>query len=314
MPFVAAVRQDRTVIEVNALSKHFGQVHALRDVSFSAQSGRVTGLLGPNGSGKTTTLRILLGLVAPSAGSATVNGLAYRDLSDRAHVVGAALESSGFHPGRTARNHLRWLGVAQGIPRGRIDEVLTVVGLTEVAGRKVGTFSMGMRQRLALAAALLGDPQVLLLDEPANGLDPEGIAWLRTFLRYLGSQGRTVLISSHVLAEVQQTVDDVVIINNGRLVTAGPLEQILGHGGQLLVRTPRPSELTDALTLAGATVVPPEDPGSELQVSGLSRSEVGDVALAAGVALYGLRESETGLEHAFLTLLASDNDTPGSQR
>jgi ABC-2 type transport system ATP-binding protein len=204
-----------SAITVNGLSKRFGDVLAVDNLSFDVQQGTVVGFLGPNGAGKTTTLRMLLGLVTPTAGTATFGGRAYRELPAPTRTVGAVLEASGFHPGRSARNHLRVLATAAGIPHGRVDEVLGQVGLADAAGRRVGGFSLGMRQRLGLAAALLGDPAVLLLDEPANGLDPEGIHWLRGLIRRQADEGRTVLVSSHVLAEVAQTVDQVVIIAPG---------------------------------------------------------------------------------------------------
>lgn len=212
------------VVSVAGLTKTFGPVIAVDDVTFSVEPGRVTGFLGPNGAGKTTTLRLLLGLATPDAGTVTIGGVTYADRPRPAHHIGAALEAASFHPGRTALDHLRVYAPEVGVPDSRCDEVLEMVGLAEAMTRRVGGFSLGMRQRLALATTLLGDPQVLLLDEPANGLDPEGIAWLRQFLRYLADQGRTVLISSHVLSEVQQTVDDVVIIARGRLVQACSLE------------------------------------------------------------------------------------------
>ncbi len=211
---------DSYSINIQGLVKVFGAVRAVDDLSFTVAPGRVTGFLGPNGAGKTTTLRVLLGLVAATEGSATIGGRRYDEFDHPARVVGAALEASSFHPGRSARDHLRVYAPQVGVPDSRCEEVLEVVGLTEVADRRVGGFSTGMRQRLGLATTLLGDPPVLLLDEPTNGLDPQGVAWLRGFLRVLAEQGRTVLVSSHVLAEVQQSVDDVVIIARGRLVHA----------------------------------------------------------------------------------------------
>ncbi|MGE5762707.1 MAG: ATP-binding cassette domain-containing protein, partial [Mycobacterium leprae] len=213
-------------VEVEGLTKRFGRVTAVDELSFRVEAGRVTGFLGPNGAGKTTTLRCLLGLVAPTAGRAVVGGRRYARLERPLGTVGAVLDAGGFHPGRTAVTHLRALATAAGLPERRIGEVLELVGLAEAAGRRVGGFSLGMRQRLALAGALLGDPAVLLLDEPANGLDPGGMHWLRGFLRHLAAEGRTVLVSSHVLAEVAQTVDDVVIIARGRLVRAAPLDEV----------------------------------------------------------------------------------------
>jgi ABC-2 type transport system ATP-binding protein len=213
-------------IEVRGLTKTFGRVTAVRDVSFTAHAGMVTGLLGPNGSGKTTTLRIALGLVRATAGDALIGGQRYADLDRPRRTVGAMLESTGFHPGRRARDHLRVLAAADEIPDRRVDEVLGLSGLTDAASRPVKQFSLGMRQRLGLAAAMLGDPQVLVLDEPANGLDPDGIAWLRSMLRDLARQGRTVVVASHVLGEVTRTVDDVVILSAGELRFAGPLSEI----------------------------------------------------------------------------------------
>jgi ABC-2 type transport system ATP-binding protein len=215
-------------IEVRGLTKTFGTVTAVRDVSFTAPAGRVTGFLGPNGSGKTTTLRAALGLILPTAGEALIGGVPYRRLAQPRRHVGALLEAAGFHPGRRARSHLAVLAASCGVPRRRVDEVLDLVDLGSAANRRVRGFSLGMRQRLGLAAALLGDPQVLLLDEPANGLDPAGIAWLRRLLRTLADEGRTVVVASHVLSEVAQTADHVVIVNAGELRFAGPLHELGG--------------------------------------------------------------------------------------
>jgi ABC-2 type transport system ATP-binding protein len=220
-------------LEVRGLTKTFGPVTAVRDVSFRAPAGQVTGLLGPNGSGKTTTLRATLGLVRPTSGTVLIGGAGYRDLPRPRRVVGAMLEATGFHPGRRARDHLRVLAAAADVPDRRADEVLDQVGLADAAGRRVRGFSLGMKQRLGLAAALLGDPQVLLLDEPANGLDPAGIAWLRGLLRGLAGQGRTVVVASHVLGEVAQTADRAVILSAGRLRFAGPLDELGGTGAAL---------------------------------------------------------------------------------
>jgi len=220
-------------IEVRGLTKAFGRVTAVREVSFTAHDGMVTGLLGPNGSGKTTTLRIALGLVRPTAGQVLIDGMRYGQLTRPRRVVGAMLESTGFHPGRRARDHLRVLAAADGISPQRVDEVLDLAGLTSAAGRRVRQFSLGMRQRLGLAAAMLGDPQVLVLDEPANGLDPGGTAWLRGTLRDLAGQGRTVVVASHALGEVTRTADQVVIVSAGELRFAGPLSEIGGTHGAL---------------------------------------------------------------------------------
>ena len=228
-----------TAIDVRNLTKRFGPVTAVNDLSFTVQPGRVTGFLGPNGSGKSTTLRTILGLVAPTSGSASVLGQPFHRMSDPARRVGAALEAQAFHPGRTARQHLWLLATAAGVPRGRVDEALEEVGLTGAAERRAGTFSLGMGQRLSLAAALLGQPELLILDEPANGLDPEGMRWLRALLRGFADAGGTVLLSSHALSEVTQTVDDVVIISRGELVTAGPLSHLDGISGSRVRSAPR---------------------------------------------------------------------------
>ncbi|CAB5006547.1 MAG: ATP-binding cassette domain-containing protein [Actinobacteria bacterium] len=300
-------------LTIDHLSKRFGKVHAVRDLSFTVEPGRVTGFLGPNGSGKTTTLRCLLGLVRPSDGTASIGGQPYRDLDHPGRVVGAALEASGFHPGRTARGHLRVIADALDLPKTRVDEVLGLVGLEDAAGRKAGGFSLGMRQRLSLAAALVGDPGILILDEPANGLDPEGIAWLRGLLRGLAREGRTVLVSSHVLSEVQQTVDDVVIISKGALVRAGSLADLAGNGAvRVRVRSPRRDALIRALEVPGEgpppTVLEPSDDG-ELLVTGLTASDIGRRAFLAGVELHELTQQTNDLESLFLELTATG--TPG---
>ena len=217
------------VVSVTSLSKRFGDVVAVDDVGFSLSAGTITGFLGPNGAGKTTTLRLLLGLAEPSSGEELVFGQRYRDLDQPTHLVGAVLESGDFDPGRSGRDHLRALALAGGVPQSRVDDVLDLVGLTTAARRRVKTYSLGMRQRLTLAGALLGDPRLLVLDEPANGLDPEGMHWLRTFLRGFARGGGTVLISSHVLSEIAQTVDRVIIISHGRIVAGGPLDELISE-------------------------------------------------------------------------------------
>jgi ABC-2 type transport system ATP-binding protein len=285
-------------IDVAGLTKRFGPVTALDDLSFSVRPGVVTGFLGPNGAGKTTTLRCLLGLIAPTEGSATIDGRLYRDLADPVATVGAALEASSFHPGRSARAHLQVMALAAGVDVGRCDELLAQVGLGEVAGRRVGGFSLGMRQRLALAQALLGDPQVLVLDEPANGLDPAGIAWLRGFLRALAAEGRTVLVSSHVLSEVQQSVDDIVVITRGRLVRQGPLAELEAGTGAVLVRTPEPERLRDVLTAYDVQ----GDADGRLRVRGCTTYQVGHLAHVNGVELHELAASANDLERLFLEM------------
>jgi ABC-2 type transport system ATP-binding protein len=295
-----------TSIEVAGLSKDFGAIRAVDDLSFAVRPARVTGFLGPNGAGKTTTLRMLLGLVTPTVGTATIDGIAYRDLVDPIGTVGAALEAASFHPGRTARNHLRVLAAAAGIATARVDTVLELVGLSSAADRRTGGYSLGMRQRLALAATMLGDPRVLVLDEPANGLDPEGIAWLRGFLRHLAhGEGRTVLVSSHVLSEVEQTVDEVVIIARGRLVRAAPLAELSGSAGPaVLVGTPTPRELVDALRGAGLSAEPTGD--GLLRVGGVDAAAVGNLAFLAGIEVHELRTETTDLERLFLSLTADE--------
>jgi ABC-2 type transport system ATP-binding protein len=289
-------------IETVGLTKRYGSVTAVDDLSFSIRDGAVTGFLGPNGAGKTTTLRMILALARPTAGHATVLGQPYAQLPEPAHAVGANLEIAGAHPGRKGRDHLRALAAMAGLPRSRVEEVLRLVELEGAAGRRAGKYSMGMRQRLGLAATLLGDPQVLILDEPANGLDPQGIRWLRDFLRGMAAEGRTVLVSSHVLAEVAQTVDDVVVIHRGRLVDQGPVARLTA-GGHVVVRSPRAAELLAALEAAGLSV---SAHGDELVVDADDPARVGDVAFAAGVPVHELTTRATSLEEAFLALTSDD--------
>ena len=290
--------QEGHRIDVVGLTKRFGEVLALDNLTFSVRPGVVTGFLGPNGAGKTTTLRCLLGLVTPTAGSVTLDGRAYRDVENPLRTVGAALEAASFHPGRSARAHLQVMALAGRLPSSRVDEVLLQVGMTEFADRRVGGYSLGMRQRLALAQALLGDPPVLVLDEPANGLDPAGIAWLRQFLRALAQEGRTVVISSHVLSEVQQTVDDVVVIARGRLVRQGTLADLESGPAAVLVRTPTPALLRDAL---GSTY-PVTEVDGRLRVEGGTTDQVGHLAHGAGVELHELTAEASDLEKVFLRM------------
>jgi len=289
------------VIEVRDLRKQYRKTTAVDGLTFRVRDGRITGFLGPNGAGKTTTLRILLGLVLPSSGTATIDGRRYRALEDPSRRVGAVLEATNFHPKRSGRNHLRMLAAAGGVPRARVDELLEFVGLANAGRRKVGGYSLGMRQRLSVAGALLGDPQLLILDEPANGLDPEGIRWLRDFLREFVASGKTVFISSHVLGEVQQLVDEVVIIHRGRLVAQQTVDELTaGAAGRTRARSPQAAALRDALGRAGIessvegdllqTAVPPE--------------RVGEVAAASGIVLHELAAESTTLEEAFLELTA----------
>lgn len=293
-------------IDVAGLTKRFGSVLAVDDVSFRVEPGRVTGFLGPNGAGKTTTLRCLLGLVAPTAGRATIGDVLYRQLSDPIGTVGAALEAASFHPGRSARDHLAVLALGAGLPEARIDEVLAIVGLDTVSDRRTGTYSMGMRQRLALAAALLGDPPVLILDEPGNGLDPAGIAWLRDLLRGLASEGRTVLMSSHVLSEVQQTVEEVLILAKGRLVRHGPLRELEDPASKaVVVRTPTPERLRDALREAGMVEAGSSD--ATIRVTGSTPAAVGAAAFRHQVELHELSAEPSDLERIFLELTGGED-------
>ncbi|MGL5815930.1 MAG: ABC transporter ATP-binding protein [Phycicoccus sp.] len=297
-------------IEVQGLTKRFGSFVAVDDLSFTVEPGRITGFLGPNGAGKTTTLRMLLGLVRPTSGVGTIGGRTYHDLPAPLQTVGAALEATNFHPGRSGRDHLRVLAAAGSIPTARVDELLELVGIPAAARKRAGGYSMGMRQRLGLAAALLGDPQVLILDEPANGLDPEGIRWLRGFLRHLSSDGKTILVSSHLLQEVEQTVDDVVIIANGRLVRAGTMTELRGSRGAL-VRTSDAARLAGALRVADVTSTLGEDGSLVADTSDLRL--VGDVALQAGVPIYGLEQKRADLEALFFELTegTNRNEQPG---
>jgi ABC-2 type transport system ATP-binding protein len=288
-------------VVAESLTKRFGALVAVDDLSFALEPGTITGFLGPNGAGKTTTLRMLLGLAAPTKGRALVFGEPYAQLARAARRIGAVLEATDFHPGRTGRDHLRTLSEAVEVPRARVEEVLGLVELTEAAGRRVKGYSLGMRQRLGLAAALLGDPELLILDEPANGLDPEGVRWLRDFLRAFAAGERTVLISSHVLAEVAQTVDQVLIINRGRLVVESSLEQLTARvGGSVRVRSPEPDKLIAALHRAGIETTPSNE--HTVLAHGTTSEQVGDLAFAAHVPLHELSVDSSSLEDVFLEL------------
>ncbi|QFG67806.1 ABC transporter ATP-binding protein [Ornithinimicrobium pratense] len=298
-------REGRDV-SVRGLTKTFGSLRAVDDLTFDVRPGRITGFLGPNGAGKTTTLRMLLGLVRPTSGEALIGGERYVDLQHPIRTVGAGLEATGFHPGRSGRNHLRALAATGDIPDSRVDELLELVGIPAAARKRAGGYSMGMRQRLGLAGALLGDPQVLLLDEPSNGLDPEGIRWMRGFLRHLSAdQGKTVLISSHLLAEVEQTVQDVVIIANGTMVRSGTMDELHGEPAAL-VRAADPQRLAAALDRAGIPARPlPEKGEGALEAASGDLAAIGRVALQAQVALSELSPRRTDLERLFLELTDS---------
>lgn len=303
-------------VSVRNLTKHFGSVHAVQDLSFDIRPGRVTGFLGPNGSGKTTTLRMLLGLATPTSGTATISGRSYADIPHPLREVGAALEATSFHPGRTGLDHLRTYAPYAGADDARCVGLLEQVGLGPAARRRVGGYSLGMRQRLALATTLLGDPKVLLLDEPSNGLDPEGIRWLRGFLRHLAALGKTVLVSSHMLSEVQQSVDDVVIIAAGRLVHASSMAELSALASTTtLVASPDAAGL-EALVASrgwtahsrGETSDAPTTPTTSVELDGVTTAEVGAAAFAAGLELHTLMDKSEGLEDIFLRMIASDVD------
>jgi ABC-2 type transport system ATP-binding protein len=297
------------VVEAESLTKRFGEVAAVTGLSFALKAGTITGFLGPNGAGKTTTLRMVLGLAAPTSGRALVFDKPYAELPRPALRIGAVLEATDFHPGRSARDHLRMLAWAVGVPDSRADEVLRLVELEGAARRRVKGYSLGMRQRLGLAAALLGDPELLILDEPANGLDPEGVRWLRDFLRSLASEGRTVLVSSHVLAEVAQTVDQVLIISRGRLVVESPLAELTARaGGAVRVRSADPQQLATALRGENLQVTAGID--HTLLVNGASSDRVGEIAFAAGVPVHELATDGGSLEDIFLQLTTETTEAP----
>ena len=292
------------MIEVEGLSKRFGKTQAVAGLSFRVEPGTITGFLGPNGAGKSTTLRAVLGLVHPDAGGATVLGRPYRELDRPLHRVGAVLEASEVHPGRSGRNHLRVQAAAVGLPASRVQEVLALVELSAAAKRRVKGYSLGMRQRLGLATALLGDPEVLVLDEPANGLDPAGIRWLRDLLRSLAAEGRTILVSSHVLSEVAQTADRVVIIHRGKLVQQASIAEVLaGAQGATRVRSPDAHTLRGLLTAQGGTVT--EIDGTTLAAD-LAPERIGELAAANGIVLHELTVESATLEEVFLELTGGE--------
>jgi ABC-2 type transport system ATP-binding protein len=294
------------VVVAESLTKRFGSTLAVDDLSFDLKAGTVTGFLGPNGAGKTTTLRMLLGLAAPTSGRALVFGEPYAALERPALRVGAVLEATDFHPGRTGRDHLRMLGRAVGLPDSRADEVLALVELESAGRRRVKAYSLGMRQRLGLASALLGEPELLVLDEPANGLDPEGVRWLRDFLRSFAAGGRTVLVSSHVLAEIAQTVDQVLIIGRGRLIIESSLEDLTARvGGAVRVRSADPARLAAALTKEKIRSTAGENEGV-LFANGTTSERVGEIAFAAGVPLHELATEGSSLEEIFLELTSGE--------
>lgn len=299
-------REPTGAIEVSGLTKRYGERAVVDDLSFVARPGRVTGFLGPNGSGKSTTMKVMLDLAAADEGHVTIGGVRYRDLPDPSATVGALLESNAFHPGRSGRNHLRILADSDGIHPGRVDEVLDLVDLTDAADRRVGAYSLGMRQRLGFAGALLGDPPVLVLDEPANGLDPQGIHQMRDLLRTRAAQGHTVLVSSHLLGEVELLADDVVVVHRGRLVTSGPLADL--QEAATLVRSPDAEPLRHRLEDQGATI---DREGDALIVRGMAIEEIGRHAFDAGVPLHELSPRAGSLEERFLRWTSGDGEETG---
>lgn len=289
------------MIELTGLTKRFGRVRAVDDLTCTVEPGVVTGFLGPNGAGKSTTMRMILGLDRPSAGTATVMGRPYREHKHPLRTVGALLDARQVHPNRTARSHLRWIAASNKLPDKRVDDVLGMVGLADVAGKPAGAFSLGMSQRLGIAAALLGDPQVLLFDEPVNGLDPEGIRWIRTLMRDLAGEGRTVFVSSHLLAEMAQTADRLLVIGRGRLIAATTVGDFVHRAGldTVRVRTPDRDRLCDALTAAGLSTTV-ED--SAVLVHGASTEQVGELAARTGTTLHELSIQRASLEEAYMAL------------
>ena len=291
------------MIELAGLTKVFGRTRAVDDLSCSIEPGMVTGFLGPNGAGKTTTMRLILGLDHPSAGTATIGGQTYRRLTDPLRVVGALLDARHAHPNRSARNHLRWIASTNRIPAKRVDEVLEMVGLSTVASQKAGTLSLGMGQRLGIAAALLGDPPVLLFDEPVNGLDPEGIRWVRTLMRTLAAEGRTVFVSSHLLAEMANTADRLVVIGRGKLIASTTVSEFVSRSGAdtVRVRSPQLEHLSKVLTAAGLTTHP-ETGNSALLVRGAPIEVIGNLAARNGITLHELTAQRASLEEAYMKL------------
>ncbi|RGE22440.1 ABC transporter ATP-binding protein [Leucobacter sp. wl10] len=291
------------MIEARGLSKHYGRKTAVDDVSFTIRSGQVTGFLGPNGAGKSTSMRLMVGLDRPSAGTVTVNGHRYRDAAAPLSEVGALLDAKGVHPGRSARSHLRALAATHGVSDRRVHEVLEQTGLAAVAGKRVGGFSLGMGQRLGIAAALLGDPGVLILDEPVNGLDPDGVLWVRRLLRHLAGEGRTVLLSSHLMSEMAQTADHVIVLGRGRVVADAPIAEIVARGGGERVEVCSPEAARLASHLMGIEGVELEPRGDDrFAASGIAAPEIGRAAARLGIELHELSPVGSSLEDAYLAL------------
>ncbi len=292
------------MIEALGLTKRYGSTLAVDDLSFEVKPGRVTGFLGPNGAGKSTTLQMVMGLDAPTAGTVTIGGRPYASLRRPLFEVGAMLDANAVHEGRSAQDHLRWVAQSNGIGRSRVDEVLAMVGLTSVAKRRAGLFSMGMGQRLGIGVALLGDPELLIFDEPVNGLDPEGIVWVRTLMRSLAAEGRTVFVSSHLMAEMALTADHVIVIGKGKLLAEASVEDLIHGSSQnyVRVRTPDSSKLSALITSHGAVAKPDIDAEGALAVTGLDAASIGRLAAAQGIELHELSPQEASLEEAYMEL------------
>jgi ABC-2 type transport system ATP-binding protein len=306
---------SKVVIEAVGLTKRYGDKCAVDHLSFEVKPGVVTGFLGPNGAGKSTTFRCILGLDRPTEGRVTVNGRAYRDIRAPLHEVGALLEARSVHPGRSARSHLRMLAATHGISRRRVDEMLGLVGIEDVADKRVGGFSLGMGQRLGVATALLGDPQVLLLDEPVNGLDPEGIRWIRELLRELAGEGRTIFVSSHLMSEMAQTAEHVIVIGRGHLIADASMADVvaMASGVRVLVRSPRRDELARILAEQGLNAAPVDNDG--LEVSGASAASLGELAFAHGIVVHELATQAATLEEAYMQLTTGEVEyTAGGNR
>jgi ABC-2 type transport system ATP-binding protein len=301
------------VIELDRLTKRFGAVTAVDDLSLTVRPGRVTGFLGPNGAGKTTTMRLILGLDIPTSGAALVGGRRYRQLVRPLRQVGSLLDATAVHGARTAHDHLLSVAVSNGIRRSRIPEVLELTGLGSVAGKRIREFSLGMKQRLGIAVALLGEPQVLMFDEPVNGLDADGVRWIRRLLRHLAADGRTVLVSSHLMGEMALTADHLIVIGRGRLLADMPTQSLTGSSARadVLVRSPRTSELADLLTARGAAVTA-EDDGA-MAVTGMDAAAIADLAAAHGIAVHELAPRQPSLEQAYLDLTAASADYRAAQ-
>jgi ABC-2 type transport system ATP-binding protein len=303
------------MIEARDLTKSYGGKVAVDHLSFTVQPGRVTGFLGPNGAGKSTTMRLILGLDRPQTGSATIDGKPYRELTNPLRSVGALLEAKSVHPGRSARNHLLFLAQSQGLPAKRVDEVLDLVGLREVAGKRAGTFSLGMSQRLGIASAMLGDPRYLLLDEPVNGLDPEGVLWIRNLMKFLASEGRTILVSSHLMNEMAVTADHLIVIGRGKLIADSATADVIARSSEQSVRvvTPDAGRLTSLIEAEGGKVSPvalsrdpgdTADPAPALIVTGLKAPRIGELAASSSIVLHELSPQLASLEEAFMELTA----------